>query len=66
MIKMSKEILYGLIEMLPDEDTEKVYKVLLKFIPEDDLLPDELKAIEEAERDILENGTINHNDINWD
>lgn len=26
----------------------------------------ERKALEEAEKDIAENGTISHNDINWD
>ena len=32
---MSKEMLHGLIDMIPESDTETIYNVLLKFIPSD-------------------------------
>lgn len=62
---MSKEILHGLLELLPEEDTQTIYNVLIKFIPESDPELDELEAITEAKKDIVENGTVSHDAINW-
>lgn len=42
---MSKEILHGLIDMIPESDTETIYNVLLKFIPSDMPTNDELLAL---------------------
>lgn len=61
---MSKEALKNIIDLIPDEDIETIYKVVVKFIPEDKPLPDELKAIAEARAD--SEPTISHNSINWD
>lgn len=63
---MSKEMLMGLIELVPEEDIETLYNVVVKFIPEDAPLPDEIEAIARANRSIAENGTIPHDAINWD
>ena len=63
---MSKEMLKGMIELVPDEDIETIYNVIIKFIPEDVPLPDEIEAIERANKSIMENGTISHDAINWD
>lgn len=61
---MSKEALKNIIDLVPDEDIETIYKVVLKFIPEAKPEPDELEAIIEAKADI--SGTISHDSINWD
>ena len=63
---MSKEMLKSLIELVPEEDIETIYKVIIKFIPEDTPLPKEIAAIERANKSIAENGTISHDEINWD
>lgn len=63
---MSKETLKGMIELVPDEDIETIYNVIVKFIPEDVPLPDEVEAIERANKSIIENGTIPHDAIDWD
>lgn len=63
---MSKEMLKGMIELVPDEDIETIYNVIVKFIPEDAPLPDEIEAIERANRSITENGVIPHDEIKWD
>ncbi len=60
---MSKEVLKGLIELVSDEDIETIYKILVKFIPEEKPLPDEIEAIEEAKADT--SPTIPHDAINW-
>ena len=63
---MSKEMVKGLIELVPEEDIETIDRVIVKFIPEDKPLPDEIEAIERANKSIAENGTIPHDAINWD
>ena len=62
---MSKEMLKGLIELVPDEDVETLYKVVVKFIPEVEPEPDEVAAIMDGRKDRAENGTISHDAINW-
>lgn len=63
---MSKETLKNLIELVPDEDIETLQKVIIKFIPEVKPEPDELDALLEGKKDREKNGTILHDDINWD
>lgn len=63
---MSKELLKGLIELVPDEDIDILYKVIIKFIPEAEPEADEIKAILEGRKDREMNGTISHDMINWD
>lgn len=61
---MSKDAVKNLVDMIPEEDIDTIYKVLLRFIPEDEPLPDEIDAIREAKADTSE--TIPHSAINWD
>ena len=42
---MSKETLKNLIELIPEEDIETIYKVIVKFIPEVKPEPDEIAEI---------------------
>ena len=61
---MSKEALKNIIDLVPDEDIETIYKVVIRFIPEDKPEPDELEAIAEANADT--SPTVTHEAINWD
>lgn len=63
---MSKETLKGLIDLLEEQDTETIFRVLIRFIPEAEPLPDEIEAIKRANESIEKNGTIPHEAINWD
>lgn len=63
---MSKEMLKGLIELVPEEDVETLYKIIIKFIPEVEPEPDEIDAITEGRKDREKNGTIPHEAIDWD
>ena len=63
---MSKEMLKSLIDLIDDSDTETIFKVLVRFVPESEALPDEIEAIAEANKSIAESGTIAHDAINWD
>lgn len=62
--KMSKEALKNIIDLVPDEDIETLYRVVIKFIPEDKPEADELAALEEAKADNSE--LTPHDAINWD
>ena len=63
---MKKEILKSLIDMIDENDTETIFRVLIRFVPEDTPLPDEIEAITRANQSIQKNGTVSHEDINWD
>ncbi len=63
---MSKEMLKNLIELVPEEDVEVLYRVIIKFVPEEVPEPDEIEAIIDGRRDREKNGTISHNAVNWD
>lgn len=63
---MSKEMVKNLIDLIDDNDMDTIFKVLIRFIPEDAPMSDELLAIERANRSIAENGTVSHESINWD
>ena len=54
------------VELVPEEDVEVLYKVIVKFIPEAVPEPDEIEAILEGRKDRAKNGTVSHDAINWD
>ncbi len=63
---MKKEILKNLIDLVDEQDTETLFRVLIRFVPEDSPLPDEIVAIARANASIKKNGTISHEDIEWE
>lgn len=63
---MTREMLKTLIDFVPENEVETLCRVLMKFIPATEPLPDEIKAIERANQSIREHGTIPHDAINWD
>ena len=63
---MTKEMLKGLIELVSEEDIETLYNVVVKFIPENVPLPDEIEAIERADKSRAKNGTVPHDAVDWD
>ena len=61
---MSRETLKNLVDMIPEKDIETIYRVLVRFVPEDEPTEDEIRAIEEAKADT--SGLVSHDEINWD
>lgn len=59
-------MLKGLIELVSEEDIETLYNVVVKFIPENVPLSDEIEAIERADKSIAKNGTVPHDAVDWD
>ena len=63
---MKKEILKNLIDLIDEEDTDTIYRVLVRFVPEDAPLPDEIEALEFANLNIKNHEIISHEEVNWD
>ena len=59
---MSRETIKYLADLIPEKDIETIYKVMIRFIPEETPLQDEIEAMKEAEKD---NVTVSHNEIDW-
>ena len=62
---VSKETLKNLVELVPDKDIDILHQVIIKFIPSEVPEHDEIEAIEAEKADREINGTISHDDINW-
>lgn len=56
----------GLIDLIDEGDMDTIYKVLVRFIPEEMPMPDEIASIARADKSISEHGTVPHDTINWD
>lgn len=70
MSSATQEVI-GLMEILPESDQnfalEFIKKLVLAWDPDyTKVTPEERKELEEAEKDIADNGTISHDAINWD
>lgn len=62
---MGKAVLHNLIDLLNETDTETIYKVLIKFIPTSEPLPDEIEAIVQAERDVANGDVEDLASVKW-
>ena len=60
----TREMICNLVnDKVPNDDLELLYQLVLKFIPADIPLPDELQTLEEVRG---ETEFIPHNAIDWD
>ena len=62
---MSKDMLKSLIDLIDERDTDTIFRVLVRFVPEDKATQDEIEAIIAANKSISENGTVSMNEIDW-
>lgn len=62
---MSKDVLHNLIDMLNETDTETIYNVLVRFIPDVKPSDDEIDAITQAEEDIKNGDVFKLSAISW-
>ena len=62
---MSKAVLHNLIDMLNETDTETIYNILVRFIPEVNPSDDEKEAIKQAEADIKNGEVFDLSAIKW-
>lgn len=62
---MSKEMLKNIIDLIDEKDLDVIFRFLVRFVPEETPLPDEIEAIERANESIAKYGTVSHEDIDW-
>lgn len=63
---MSRETLKNLIELVPENDLDVLYRVIVKFVPEVEPDAEEIEALLDGRKDRQNNGTVPHNSIKWD
>jgi len=62
----SRQQLHDIIEVVDSKELNVLYRVLIKFIPEDEPTADEIEAINIGRKEIMRGETVSHNDIDWD
>ena len=62
---MIRDSILDLARLIPDEDLDVIYRILVKFVPDDVLLPEDIIALEEAENDIKNGNLYSHDEV-WD
>lgn len=65
LVNTSRQQLHYIINMVDSKELDVLYRVLVKFIPEDEPLPDEIKAIRIGREEILRGEIVSHDDIDW-
>ena len=63
---MTRQVLHDLIDVVEPREFDLLYRLLIKFIPEDNPTPDEIAAIEVGRREIERGEAVSHDDIDWD
>lgn len=64
-MNVSIQQLHDMIDIVDTREYDVLYRLLAKFIPEDDPLPDEILAIEAGRAEIARGESVSHDDINW-
>jgi len=62
----SRQQLHDIIEVVDSKELNTLYRVLIKFMPEDEPTTDEIEAINIGRKEIMNGETVNHDDIDWD
>ncbi len=62
---MGKEALHSLVDLLDESDTETIYRVLIKFVPETEPYSDEVKALHKADLDLAKGDFTDFDSVDW-
>ena len=60
---MSRTTLKNLVDLVDEREVDTVCKILIRFIREDAILPDEVKSLESARRDRMEGDVLSHEEV---
>ena len=60
---MSRNALRNLIDLVDEREVDTVCRILIRFIREDAILPDELQSLESARRDLMEGNVLSHEEV---
>ena len=61
----TRQRLHTLVDMVEETGLDTLYNVLIRFIPEDEPLPDEITAHAIALEEYRKGDVVAHEDINW-
>lgn len=65
-MNVTRNQLHQLVDVVNPAEMGLVYQLLMKFVPEDDVLPDEVEAIRIAEEQIANGEVYDESAINWE
>ncbi len=60
---MSRQELHSLIDTVNEKEIDLLYALVLKFIPSDNPLPDEIEAIRRGEEDYKNGDIFSHEEV---
>ena len=60
---MSRQELHSLIDTVDEKEIDLLYALILKFIPSDNPLPDEIEAIMQGEEDYKNGDIFSHEEV---
>jgi hypothetical protein len=61
----TRQNLHTLVDMVDDVGLETLYNVMIRFIPEDEPMPDEIESHAIAVKEYKNGETVSHDEINW-
>ena len=64
-MSVSRQQLHALVDMVEESGLDTLYNVMIKFIPEDEIAPDEIEAIKQARAEFARGEGVRHEDIDW-
>ena len=62
----TKQQILTAIDRIEEVEYPYLLHILIKFMPNSEILPDEIMAFERAENSYKNGDVVNHSDINWD
>jgi len=65
-MSVNRQQLHDIIDVVDTKELNVLYHLLIKFMPENNPMPDEIEAIHKGCEKIHQGETVSHNDINWD
>ena len=60
---MSRNALRSLVDLLDERELDTVYKILVRFIREDAILPDEAESLAAARQDRARGDVLSHEEV---
>ena len=65
-MNITRQHLHTLVDMVDEVGLDTLYNVMIRFIPDDEALPDEIEAHAAAMEEFKRGETVRMEDINWD
>ena len=63
---LTRETLHDLVDVVDTSEIDLIFRFLVKFIPEDETMPDEVEALKTAAEEIARGEVFSDSEIDWD